>query len=362
MARNLRILHVAPAEPFGGIQRVVLNLRQEQAHRHQVAVLWTGGTLRAQSEDTDELYAHGTLAARMVIARDAVRKFNPDIIHLHMAPPWIFFALLCAPAVVFCHLHGLPSQAKGIKGWVVSIMERWTIARSEMLISISDWIEARWRLRYPKQRYHKVFNGILAGSGSGTIRIIDETEPALIGFGSRLAAGKGVTEFAAFVLAMHERFPLVRFRVAGDGQERNLLEQKLSTLIAAGKVELLGHVIDMPAFWMQLDLAVFTGPFESFGLCLIEPVAESVPVIAYKTGAGSDEIASNCAGIATVAYEETGAMVELAAQLLADPEQRRFMVREGKKDVERNFSIEAMSAGIECAYAKVINTAERSKR
>ena len=362
MSQTKRILHIAPGEPFGGVQRVVLNLRQEQACRHQVAVLWTGEARRAQCEDTDGLYAHGTLAARIIMARHAVREFNPDIIHLHMAPPWIFFALLGEPAVVCFHLHCLPSQAKGLNGWIVSTLERWMIARSEMLIAISDWIEARWRLHYPEERYRKVFNGILAGSGSGMIRMTDETEPGLIGFASRLAADKGVGEFAAFVLAMHERLPSVRFRVAGDGPERNLLERKLSSLIAAGKVELLGHIMDMPAFWTELDLAIFTAPSEPFGLRLIEPVAESVPVIAYKTGAGSDEIAFNCAGIATVPYEETESMVELAAQLLDEPEQRRWMVREGKKDVARKFSIEAMSAGIERAYAEVIDTAERRKR
>ena len=104
----------------------------------------------------------------------------------------------------------------------------------------------------------------------------------------------------------------------------------------------------------QLDLAIFSAPGEPFGLRLIEPVAEGVPVIAYETGAGSDEIARNCAGIATVPYEQAEAMAELAAELLDDPGRRARMAQAGQRDIERSFSIASMAAGVDAVYSEIL--------
>jgi glycosyltransferase involved in cell wall biosynthesis len=356
----LRVLHIAPGEPFGGVQRIVLSLIGAQTDRHQVSVLWIGEARHAQHEYADGLHAHGTLAARIIMARDAIRLFKPDIIHLHMAPSWIAFALLGAPGRVCSHLHVTPSGTKGLKGWFKSALERWTIARADVLIAISGWIETRWRERYPTAQIRRVFNGTPLVPGTVVSRVTSETQPGVIGFASRLAADKGVREFAAFVLAMHERLPSVHFRIAGEGPEREFLEEELSSLLANGNAVLLGHVSDVAAFWSQLDLAIFTAPSEAFGLGIIEPVAAGVPVIAYKTGAGSDEVACNCAGIATVPFGEAKAMAELAVQLLADPQRRRAMARQGKVDVLRMFSLDVMTESIEHVYLELLNDTDRS--
>lgn len=359
MTNPVRILHIAPGEPFGGVQRIVLNLAAHQAPDHAVAVLWTGAADRALAQmpasGVSAMTASGSPVSRIIAARRAVKSFGPDVIHLHMPPPWAAFALGSSRAAVCYHLHGPPREGGGEPGaQLATWLDARIIARADMLIAISDWIENAWRKDFPQADYRSVFNGIPPGSGKAVIRSVDAANPAIIGFASRLAPDKGVDEFATFALALSRKVSHVRFRVAGEGPDRTLLENRLKPLIASGMVELLGHVTDMPAFWAQLDLAIFSAPGEPFGLRLIEPVAEGVPVIAYETGAGSDEIARNCAGIATVPYEQAEAMAELAAELLDDPGRRARMAQAGQRDIERSFSIASMAAGVDAVYSEIL--------
>lgn len=354
-----RVLHVAPGEPFGGVQRIVLNLVAAQVEDNRVGVLWTGEADQAISlsprDGVEVMHANGSLIRRFAAAHCALKAFKADIVHLHMPPPWIAPTLTMKQGTVCYHLHGAPHQGVGLKAQLASLLERWMISRADVMIAISFWIEGEWRKLYPKARYRRVFNGIPVGSSAGKIRSFDAANPPVIGFASRLAPDKGVGEFATFLLALHEKLPRARFLVAGEGPERALLEQRLGSLIAAGYVELAGHVSDMPSFWSRLDLAIFSAPADAFGLCLIEPVAEGVPVIAYETGTGSDEIANNCRGILTVPYEKTESMADLAVELLADPERREALGRKGMADVEHHFSIAAMTKGIDAVYEEVLD-------
>lgn len=356
----MRVMHIAPGAPFGGVQRIVMNLARAQAASHRVAILWTGEMPHAEAKPvdrktkTEEFLSSGSLLACVMRARGAIKAYDPDIVHLHMPAPWIALSLFNIRAKICLHLHGEPVRVGSLKARLGRELERIMVAHAGTLVAISDWIEQVWRERYPTARYRVVRNGIpVAGEEPPAAKPVS-TSP-VVGFASRLAPDKGVAEFARFALAMHEADPKVRFRIAGDGSERRMLENELSSLVASGAAEILGHVSDMKTFWSQLDLAIFTAPAEPFGLRLIEPVAEGVPVIAYETGAGSDEIARVCAGIVLVPYEDPRAMAELAARLLSDYERRRVMVVEGTGDVARHFSLDAMTSGVAEVYQELLS-------
>lgn len=356
MTRHFRVLHIAPGEPFGGVQRIVLNLAEQQAGAHCVGIVWTGGAGRALAQMPHDgiraMNAAGSPLVRIVQTRRMLRSFRPDIVHFHMPPPWVALAMDRTPACY--HLHGPPSTGRGLASWLDSTI----IGRADRLIAISDWIANAWRGVYPEATYRVVFNGIPPGTRTAAIRPPGAAGFPVIGFASRLADDKGVDEFADFALALHAKMPSARFLVAGEGPERQLLERKLAGLIDSNHVELLGHQTDMAGFWSLLDLAIFSAPGEPFGLRLIEPVAEGVPVLAYETGAGSDEIARNCAAIASVPYRDSAAMADLAIALLSDPDKRSAMVRDGMRDLESKFSIAQMAAAIDGIYAEIAEPGE----
>ena len=106
----------------------------------------------------------------------------------------------------------------------------------------------------------------------------------------------------------------------------------------------------MGAFWAGADLAAFTPPFEPFGLRLIEPIAYGVPVIAYRTGSGADEVIDACRGVRAVSYADAVALAREALALKNDPVALTTHGEAGRADIAKRFSMAAMTAGVTAVY------------
>ena len=356
MSERRRVVHIAPSDPFGGVQKVVLELATAQRARgRDVEVIWTGASGLAATlsikRGIPTVTAQSGLASRLFAVRSALNRSRAEIVHLHMAPPWVLPVLPLRSALCCVHLHGQRPKHASLKSKIAAALERQLISRADVLIAISSWISQQWQTTYPGAKITLVHNGVPTEEPDHKMHDHVASAQPVIGFASRLAPDKGVREFIDIALEMHAAIPHARFIVAGDGSEMTEIKSKLAPLITAGSVQLLGHVEDMPEFWAQLDLAVFCAPSEPFGLRIIEPLVHNVPVVAYRTGAGSDEVADLCAGIVTVPYGEVRAMAAQAADLLLDVDRRRSIAAAGKRDVERRFSIGTMVSRIDDVYA-----------
>lgn len=357
MVRALRILHVAPGEPFGGIQKLVVELAAHQLKNGlEVSVLWTGAADRAsaicQQYGVRTNVASGGFLQRFFRARSALRHQSADILHLHMPPPWIALLLPTLSGAKCVHLHGKVVARDTLQARVTSHFEKRIVRQADILVAISSWIQTVWLAKYPTADIVRVFNGVPVPADIRMQPARAKRDFPIIGFASRLAADKGVSEFIEFVVEMNKIMPNVRFLVAGDGPERPAIERRLEFLVRDGTVRLLGHIDDMSLFWRQLDLSVFCAKDEPFGLRLIEPVVHGTPVIGYRTGAGSDEVADLCAGIATVPYDDAAGLAALGAELLTDTARRTMMSGAGFQDAQVHFSINAMTDALEGVYCK----------
>ncbi len=153
---------------------------------------------------------------------------------------------------------------------------------------------------------------------------------------------------------VHRRNPKIRFRIAGEGPARAEYEALALENGLGEALSFLGFVEDMAHFWARAHLAAFTPPFEPFGLRLIEPIAHGVPSIAFLNNSGSDEVVERCRGIEAVPYGETQALAELALAIAEDPDRLFRMAEEGRQDLRRHFSLEAMVDGINAVYQKAL--------
>lgn len=349
------VLHVAPGQPFGGLQNLVVQLAMAQRRKgRKVSILWVGSSDHAVSISERAglpfSVVSGSLRDKFHALRAALKNSSCKILHLHMAPPWIALLRPEKVGLMCVHLHEQYFAPKSPKARVASILEEHIMSKADTNIAISSWIRSRWAVRFPTLPIDLVLNGTPEQTDKAYIRQHGPVERPLVGFASRLAVDKGVREFADFALAMHALMPRAQFVVAGEGSERAVLEMKLRSLIEAKALRFLGHVRDMPGFWRALDLAVFTAREEPFGLRMIEPVAHGVPVVAYRTGAGSDEVADLCAGVATVPYGLVDELARLARGVLEDDTLRTKMSLAGLLDVRNNFSMDAMADSIEAVY------------
>src|SRR5688500_12901786 len=110
------VVHVLPGAPFGGAQRMAINIARAQRHRGLVAdVLFTDVAQDAEAAARMASVPFSSPAIettsawrRMRFVRSYLRASRPDVIHLHVPPPWIVLSLplpLRNSAAVVAQLH-----------------------------------------------------------------------------------------------------------------------------------------------------------------------------------------------------------------------------------------------------------------
>src|SRR5207244_1285250 len=159
-----------------------------------------------------------------------------------------------------------------------------------------------------------------------------------------------VTAFASLV----RRFPGARLVIAGDGPERTKLEQQISELGLAHRVELAGAVTpcEVPALLNTITAVLLPSRQESFGLVALEAALMARPVVATRVG-GLPEV---------VVHEQTGLLVKpevpeaLAAgltYLLAHPHTAVHMGQAARQRAQDRFSFERYVADYDALYGEL---------
>jgi glycosyltransferase involved in cell wall biosynthesis len=110
------------------------------------------------------------------------------------------------------------------------------------------------------------------------------TGPA-IGFAGRLVPQKRPEDFLAMAARIAAHHPEVRFLIAGYGSRRSGYEHLAALLGLEGRVEFLGMVRDMRAFYASCDLLVLPSRSEGCPNIVLEAMAMKVPVVASDTTA-----------------------------------------------------------------------------
>jgi len=359
----MKILHMVCAAPFGGAQRIVIDLAAAQRSAGLSAgILWlnaTAGDRHGLSAGDNDLFAGGSHWSRVRAVRRILREHRPDVVHLHIPPPWLGVALPTSRRfALVSHLHVRPTLhvhrrtfGRTVTAWLNGAL----LIRSDRLVAVSAWVEAAWRKAYPGRDLpvQVIYNGVTLPHIEAEASPAQPARRFTVGMASRLSDRKGVEEFIDLAARIHELAPEIRFEIAGEGSARQLFETQARNKGLADVLVFRGFIADMASFWSGLDLAAFTAPFEPFGLRLIEPIAHRVPVVGYRNQSGSDEIIDCCRGVAAVPYADVEGLAREVLRLADAPRERERMVADGLADVERLFTLPVMEKAVRDAYAAV---------
>jgi glycosyltransferase involved in cell wall biosynthesis len=147
-----------------------------------------------------------------------------------------------------------------------------------------------------------------------------------------------------------ERFPHVRFAVAGDGEQRGELERLRGELGLGDRFRLVGSVSDVPAFLGSVDIAVLPSHSEGMSNAVLEYMAAGRPVVATDVGA-SASVLGGC-GVVVPPGDEP-ALAGAIAGLVADPTAARQLGAAARVRAEAEFSRAAMRRRFEAFYSRL---------
>lgn len=363
---TLRVLHVGKFFPpyLGGMEVFLADLIHEQQRQGIDAHAIVHGA--PQSDDPPWLervpvqfnlvYAPIAFGFRRALGQ-AIRRLQPDVLHLHMPNNSALWALTLpaarkVPWVIHWHSDVVVSNIK----WSVALaymlyrpFEQALLERSQQVFATSPpYLEASAALRPWRDKCEVVPLGINLNQTPCTTPT--HTAPSWRADTKlRLLSIGRLTYYKGFETLIQAVAPLsgVELLIAGDGELRESLQALIHSTTpenAASAVRLLGAVDDAQkhALLAQCDLFCLASRerTEAFGIVLLEAMQHTRPcLVTDLPGSGMPWVVAHAHAGHHVPFEDVGAWRSAIARLQHDAALRTRLGQAGHRALHQSFSI-----------------------
>jgi len=170
---------------------------------------------------------------------------------------------------------------------------------------------------------------------------------------SRLNQMKGIQYFLDAAVILAERFPDVRFLVAGDGESRKELEEYACRLGLGQRTVFTGFRSDVPELLSEAAVSVLPSLSEGLSNSLLESMASGVPVVATRVGGNTEVIEDGVTGL-LVPTRDPVELARATGRLLEDKDLASSFGQAGMRRVKDLFSIERSVCETEHLYQRLL--------
>jgi glycosyltransferase involved in cell wall biosynthesis len=350
------VVHLLPAEPFGGLQRIVIELaRAQRAAGRMADIVLLGPSDRVEAycraAGIAPIILSGGRLGRMFALRRTLAGFGGAIFHSHCEPVWAAFVLaaLGNPWVVHLHVY---ARYLGIRDWLTNRIYRRRPDRFVAITqSVADSFIAPGLAR--ADRLDVVHNGLDYSALPAPTP--HEAAGFTIGFVGRAVREKGLFDFIAAAELLRDDAG-IDFVIAGDGEDLAEARATIAARGLGGRIQALGFVDDMAPVWSRIDLLAMLSDREPFGLVILEAIASGVGVLGYDTPSGGREIMEGITGCRLIA-PSIPAIADAVRTAARSPAALREEALLGRAQILDRFSMERMEQGVALGYSRLPGTA-----
>ncbi len=379
----IRVLHLLPDVAIGGGQRIVLHhLRHRDRSRFDVRVATLLGDDGLAPEYVDAGcpplhlgYDRSSLPSVVLRLTRLLRRERIDVLHVHSDIDRKVgqLAALLAGVPVVGHLHSewdhfgvrLPEGAgrlRRLKGEVAGRL-RDSVERRTVRHYIAESVAVK-RLFAPlvdvpitvmqqAVATDRIVAALAEKRGEqlrAQLGLSPET-PVLLNV-SRMVDGKGQGELVEVMARLADRGLPGVLVLAGDGDRRPQVEDAVERLGLQDRVHLLGRRLDIPDVLAMADIFVFASETEGFGLAVLEAMAASLHVVAFRLPA-LEEFSVDDVTAHLVDLGDLAGFTDAVAALLAEPARASLMGSRGQALVQERFSPASVARSFEPVYESV---------
>lgn len=313
--------------------------------------------------------ADGRALARLV---RLLRQRRYDVVHTYTATPSFLGRLASTVARV-------PVVVNHQGGWAVnetsSPAERLAFTPLEYLgsmlctrnicVSRAERTKARRLHLAPDRKLVTIVNGVdpsaidaalAAGARARTrARLGCGDDTILVGTTGRLVAGKGNgTMVEAMSILARDRPDLpVHLVMAGDGDERTAMEDRIAAAGLGDRIQLLGFVDDVPSLLAGLDVFATPTLTEGLSVALLEALTARVATIATDIEPNAEVILDGDHGL-LVSVEAPAEMARAISRLGDDEGLRHRLAAKGRQRVDADYTMARMFDETEALYQQLL--------
>ena len=267
------------------------------------------------------------LLAFLFASRQAVKEFQPDVVHAHWVIPGgvISRFVFAGPRVITSHGGDLYSLRGAVGRW----WKRWALAGAHVTVVNTEMVEIARSLGASGEA------SVIPG---GPVSVVPRSEPKVPGqvlFVGRLAEKKG----AEFLIRAVDGLPC-QLHIVGAGplmsELRCLATDNVVFHGGRGK-EFVMSMIAASEVMVIPSVVALNGDQDGMPLTLMESTVSNVAVIASDLPGMKEVITDRVSG-RLVPQRDVGALRAALQELLADPDLRDSFARELAKQSER-FSV-----------------------
>lgn len=138
----------------------------------------------------------------------------------------------------------------------------------------------------------------------------------------RLTEQKGFDILVEVARMVFIQYPNWIWKITGEGEKRELLEEKIREYHLEKNVILCGNVNDIEKYYKEAAIYVMTSRYEGFGLVLTEAKTYGLPCISFRCPAGPSEIIAHGKNGYLIECFDTKEMADRISGLIEDREER----------------------------------------
>ncbi len=378
------VLHVVTRFDTGGLENGVVNLINHmpaQAYRHAVLALTqvTDFSRRVLVPDVRFIALNkGPGPGFKLYPRvwRLVRELRPAVVHTrNLGPLEMQVAVAAAGGAVRVHgehgrelndLEGNNRQLQRVRRLYSPFVHRYVALSRDLQAYLVQ------KVGIAAERIEQIYNGVDAQRfqpWSGSSSAIDgwhlnTQQPWIVGTVGRMQGVKDQTLLArAFVRALVLRPALRehwRLVMVGDGPLRAAVQAVLGAAGLDALAWLPGERSDVPNIMQRMHCFVLPSLAEGISNTILEAMACGLPVVATDVGGNAELVQTGRTGLLVAAGDADG-LAQALLQLYDDPSRLRAMGAEGRREVERRFSMPAMVGAYQALYDHLIDDRKRAR-
>lgn len=370
--KKIKIAHIVYGLKLAGAEKLIwyITSRPDRSrYESVVATLSMGGPMEEMLRDSGVpvrfmAKRHRYDVSVLLRLVRFLRREQIDVVHTHLFGGDIWGRTAAAIARVPL----IVSSMQAVDLWLTPpqrALERWTSHVAHRLIAASEAVKHFYvsAVGVPEEKISVVYNGIdcarlpAAVNRREKFRELGIPDRALlVAVACRLEAQKDLHTWLRAARLITREIPGVEFVIAGEGSQRQELQELGRSLGISERVHFLGLRNDVDELFSASDLMMFSSRFEGLSLALLEAMASGKAVIATDIGENRAVIWHGCNGV-LINPGDADALAGAAVRLLKDDKERQRLGEAARLTVQERFDVERWVGEILAIYEEGLKTA-----